>query len=52
MVNEERRDVPNPLFHRTFIVTGAIKLLKIFTCLVFHSSSQEVVVRLMLTVTS
>ena len=52
IVNEERRDGPNPLFHRAFIVSGAIKLLKIFTCLVFHSSSQEVVVRLRLTVTS
>ena len=52
IVNEERRDGPNPLFHRAFIVSGAIKLLKIFTCLVIHSSSQEVVVRLRLTVTS
>ena len=52
IVNEERRDGPNPLFHRAFIVRGAIKLLKMITCLAFHSSSQEVVVRLRLTVTS
>ena len=51
IVNEEQRDGPNPLFHRAFVVSGAIKLLKIFTCLV-HSSSQEVVVRLRLAVTS
>ena len=36
IVNEERRDGPNPLFHRAFILSGAIKLLKMFTCLVFH----------------
>ena len=52
IVNEERRDGPNPLFHRAFIVSGAIKLSKMFACLVFHSSSREVVVRLTLTVTS
>ena len=52
IVNDERRDGPNPLFHCAFIVSGAIKLLKMFTCLVFHSSSQKVVVRLRLTVTS
>ena len=52
LVNEERRDGHNPLFHRAFIVSGAIKLLKIFTCLVVHPSSQAVVVRLRLTVTS
>ena len=51
IVNEERRDGPNPLFHRAFIVSGAIKLLRMITCLVFHSS-QEVVVRLRLKVTS
>ena len=50
IVNEGRRNGPNPLFHRIFIVSGAIKLLKMFTCLVVHSSSQEVVVRLRLIV--
>ena len=52
IVNEERRDGPNSLFHRAFIVSGAIKLLKIFTCLVVHSSYQAVVVRLGLIMTS
>ena len=52
IVNEERRDGPNPLFDCEFIVSGAIKLLKMFTCHVFHSSSQEVVVRLRLIATS
>ena len=52
IVNEEQRGSSNPLFYRAFIVSGVIKLLKIFTCLVVHSSSQEVVVRLRLTVTS
>ena len=46
IINEEQRDGPNPLFHRAFIVSGAIKLLKMIMCLVVHSSSQEVVVRL------
>ena len=34
-VNEERRDGLNPLFHRAFIVSGAIKLLNHFSCFSF-----------------
>ena len=50
IVNEEQRDDPNPLFHRAFIVSGVIKLLKMLTSLwVFHSPA---VVRLKLTMTS